>query len=170
MATACNEFEQDLVLYHYDELNGDARNRVTTHLRRCPGCASYLKELAALLPLTVIGDEPAEEFWQNYSREMRHKLVDLQKKKSWWQAVQTFVHPWTVPALAGTAVVALALTLTIGKKTTTTNEVINDAPSADQALIEVLPMAENLELFNNMDVLEDIDVLEILGISGNEAV
>ena len=165
MATVCTEFEQDLVLYHYGELSGETRDQIATHLHGCSGCASYLKELAALLPLTVIGDEPAEEFWQNYSREMRHKLADLQEKKSWWQAVQTFVRPWTVPALAGTAVVALAVTLTIGKKTTT-----DDAPTADQAMIEVLPMAENLELFNNMDVLEDIDVLEVIGISGNDAV
>ena len=170
MATACNELEQDLVLYHYGELSGEARDQIATHLRGCSGCASYLKELAALLPRTVIGDEPAEEFWQNYSREMRHKLADLQEKRSWWQTLQTFLRPWTVPALAGTAVVALALTLTIGKKTTTTNEALNDASSADQALIEVMPMAENLELFNNMDVVEDIDVLEDMGSSGNEAV
>jgi anti-sigma factor RsiW len=165
MATACNELEQDLVLYHYGELSGETRDQMAAHLRDCSGCAAYVKELAALLPLTVLGDEPAEDFWQNYSREMRHKLADLQEKKPWWQAVQTFVRPWTVPALAGTAVVALALTLTIGKKPTT-----DDALTADQALIEVMPMAENLELFNNMDVLEDIDVLEVMGISGNEAV
>ena len=170
MPTACNELEQDLVLYHYGELSGETRDQITTHLRNCSGCASYVKELAALLPLTILGDEPAEDFWQNYSREMRHKLADLQEKRSWWQALQTFVRPWTVPALAGTAVVALALTLTVGKKTTTTNEEIDDVPSADQALLEVMPMAENLELFNNMDVLEDIDVLEVLGSSGNEAV
>ena len=166
MATACNELEQDLVLYHYGELSGETRDRIATHLRDCSGCASYLKELAIILPLTIIGDEPAEEFWQNYSREMRHKLADVQEKKSWWKTVQTFVRPWTTPAFAAAAVVALALTLTIGKKTTTTN----DAPTEDQALIEVLPMAENLELLNNMDVLEDIDVLEVIGISGNEAV
>ena len=170
MATACNELEQDLVLYHYGELGAETRDHIATHLRECSGCASYVKELAALLPLTVLGDEPAEDFWQDYSREMRHKLADLQEKRSWWQALQAFLRPWTVPALAGTAVVAMALTLTIGKKTTTTNEALNDASSADQALIEVMPMAENLELFNNMDVVEDIDVLEDMGSSGNEAV
>ena len=164
MATACDEFEQDLVLYHYGELSGETRDHIATHLRGCSGCASYLKELAVLLPLTVIDDEPAEEFWQDYSREMRHKLADLQEKKPWWQSVLALLRPWTVPALAGTAVVALALTLNIGKKTTT-----NDAPTADQALIEVMPMAENLELLNNMDVLENIDVLEVMGSSGNEA-
>jgi len=163
MATACNEFEQDLVLYHYGELSGDSRDQLASHLRACPACASYLKELAALLPLTVNTDEPGQEFWQNYSREMRHKLADLQEKKSWWQAVQTALRPWTLPALAGTAVIALAITLNISNKTTT------DVPSADPALMEVLPMAENLELFNNMDVLENIEVLEVMEGSANEA-
>jgi anti-sigma factor RsiW len=163
MATACNEFEQDLVLYHYGDLSAEDRDRLATHLRACLGCATYLKELAALLPLTMNTDEPGEEFWQNYSREMRHKLADLQEKKSWWQALQTALRPWTLPALAGTAVIALAVTLNTSNQTTT------DVPSADQALMEVLPMAENLELFNNMDVLENIEVLEGMEGSGNEA-
>jgi anti-sigma factor RsiW len=163
MATACNEFEQDLVLYHYGDLSAEDRDRLATHLRACLACASYLKELAALLPLTVNTDEPGQEFWQNYSREMRHKLADVQEKKSWLQALQAVLRPWTLPALAGTAVIALAITLNISNKTTT------DVPSADPALMEVLPMAENLELFNNMDVLENIEVLEVMEGSANEA-
>ena len=163
MATACNEFEQDLVLYHYGDLSAEDRDRLATHLRACLACASYLKELAALLPLTVNTDEPGQEFWQNYSREMRHKLADVQEKKSWLQALQAVLRPWTLPALAGTAVIALAVTLNTSNKTTT------EVPSADPALMEVLPMAENLELFNNMDVLENIEVLEAMEGSGNEA-
>jgi anti-sigma-K factor RskA len=163
MATACNELEEDLVLYHYGDLSAEGRDRLATHLRSCPGCATYLKELAALLPLTVNTDEPNEEFWQNYSREMRHKLADMQEKKSWWQELQAALWPWTLPALAGTAVIALAVTLNTSNKTTT------DLPSTDPALMEVLPMAENLELFNNMDVLENIEVLEVMEGSGNEA-
>jgi anti-sigma factor RsiW len=163
MATACNEFEQDLVLYQYGELSAEGRDRLATHLRACPGCATYLRELAALLPLTVNTDEPGEEFWQNYGREMRHKLAELQEKKSWWQELQSALRPWTLPALAGTAVIALAVTLNTANKTTT------DVPVADPALMEVLPMAENLELFTNMDVLENIEVLEVMEGSGNEA-
>jgi hypothetical protein len=165
MSTVCNEFEQDLVLYHYGDLSADDRDRLATHLRACPGCATYLKELAALLPLTMNTDEPGEEFWQNYSREMRHKLADLQEKKSWWQELQAALRSWTLPALAGTAVVALAVTLNTANKTIP----INDVPAADPALMEVLPMAENLELFNNMDVLENIEVLEVMEGSANEA-
>jgi anti-sigma factor RsiW len=163
MATACNEFEQHLVLYHYGDLSAEDHDRLTTHLRACPACATYLKELAALLPLTGNTDEPGEEFWQNYSREMRHKLAQVQEKKSWWQEFQSALRPWTLPALAGTAVIALAVTLNTANKTTT------DVPAADPALMEVLPMAENLELFNNMDVLENIEVLEVMEGSGNEA-
>jgi hypothetical protein len=96
---------------------------------------------------------------------MRHKLAELQEKKSWWQELQEVVWPWTLPVLAGTAVVALALTLNTANKTT----VIDDGSTADPALMEVLPMAENLELINNMDVLENIDVLEVMEGSGNEA-
>ena len=165
MSMVCAELEQDLVLYHYGDLSGASRDRLATHLRACPGCATYLKELTALLPLTVNTDEPGEDFWQNYSREMRHKLAELQEKKSWWQELQEVVRPWTLPVLAGTAVVALALTLNTANKTT----VIDDGSTADPALMEVLPMAENLELINNMDVLENIDVLEVMEGSGNEA-
>lgn len=163
MSTVCNELEQDLVLYQYGELSAEDRERLATHLRACPGCATYLKELATLLPLTMNTDEPGEEFWQNYSREMRHKLADLQEKKSWWQELQSALRPWTLPALAGTAVIALAVTLNTANKTTT------DVPVADPALMEVLPMAENLELFNNMDVLENIEVLEAMEGSVKEA-
>ncbi|HEX2241693.1 MAG TPA: zf-HC2 domain-containing protein [Gammaproteobacteria bacterium] len=165
MSTVCNEFEQDLVLYHYGDLSADDRDRLATHLHACPGCATYLKELAALLPLTMNTEEPGEEFWQSYSREMRHRLADFQEKKSWRHALQAALRPWTLPALAGTAVVALAVTLNTASKTTS----VNDAPAADTALMEVLPMAENLELFNNMDVLENIEVLEVMEASANEA-
>jgi hypothetical protein len=165
MATACNEYEQDLVLYHYGDLEGSDLERVATHLAACAACASYLKELASLLPLTVKTDEPAEAFWQEYSREMRHKLTDLQENKSWWQTMIELVRPWTVPALAAATVVTLALTLTFGKKDSPPAHV----PDDDQPLMEVLPMAENLELFNNMDVLENIEVLEIMGSPDSDA-
>ncbi|MPZ77996.1 MAG: hypothetical protein GEU77_15920 [Deltaproteobacteria bacterium] len=165
MATACNEYEQDLVLYHYGDLHGTDRDQIATHVHGCAACASYLKELATLLPLTVKLDEPAEDFWHDYSREMRHKLAVFQEKKRWWQTVQESIRPWTIPALAATAVVALTLTLTSGKKHSTPTRM----PTEDQVLMEVLPMAENLELFNNMEVLESIDLLELIGSLDSDA-
>lgn len=166
MATECKEFEQELVLYHYGELSGSDRNNVAVHTRDCAHCALYLKELETLLPLTVQGDEPPEEFWQNYSREMRHKLADIQEIKPWWQTVRSYFRPWAISALATTAVIALALTLTLGKKTPAPN----DAPTDDEVFMEILPMADNLDLLNHMDVLDNMDLLEFMVSQGNNAV
>ena len=76
MATPCKEFEQDLVLYHYRELSEGARDNIASHTGGCKNCAAYLEELATLLPRTIEVDEPPKEFWQSYSREMRHKLAE----------------------------------------------------------------------------------------------
>lgn len=159
MASACTEREQDLVLYHYGELGGSERQQITAHLHGCAACARYLEELAVLLPQTVKYDEPGEQFWQDYSREMRHRMADLQEKPSWRQVAQAFLRSWTLPALATAGIVALALTITFGDKSFSPVE----APGDDEAFMEALPLAENLELIDNMEVLESIDSLEVMG-------
>ena len=166
MAAVCEEFEQDLVLYHYGELSGRERDKIAVHTHGCTQCALYLNELATLLPRTIKADQPPEEFWQSYSREMRHKLAEARETQSWWQKVSSYLQSWSLPALATTAVVALALTLTLGKKTPAPD----DRPTDDEAFMEILPMADNLDLLNHLDVLDDMDLLEIMGAQGNNPV
>jgi hypothetical protein len=45
----------------------------------------------------------------------------------------------------------------------------NDLPKDDAAMIEALPVAENLEFFKAMDVLDDLDLLESMGNQGDAA-
>ena len=163
--TACKEFEQDVVLYYYGELAGSERNAIESHVRDCEGCALSLRGLGSLLPRTVKADEPPANFWDNYSREMRHKLADLSERQSWWRSWRFSFRPLGIPALATTAVIALALTLTLGKSLWTPN----DVPTDDEAFMEVLPMAENLEFFKTMEVLDAMDLLEDLGKTANGA-
>lgn len=163
--SACTKFEQDLVLYYYGELEGSERNALESHIRDCEGCALSLRGLGSLLPRTVKADEPPPEFWHDYSREMRHKLADLRERKSWWRSWRFSFQPFAIPALATTAVVALALTLTLGKSLWTSKA----APTDDAAFLEVLPIAENLEFFTTMEVLDAMDLLEDLGKSPNGA-
>ena len=59
----------------------------------------------------------------------------------------------------------LALTLTFGKGIWQSN----DLPKDDAAMIEALPVAENLEFFKAMDVLDDLDLLESMGNQGDAA-
>jgi hypothetical protein len=162
MATPCKEFEQDLVLYHYHELGESARDKIASHTDGCKHCAAYLEELATLLPRTVEVDEPPEEFWQSYSREMRHKLAEARESQTWWQRVISYFQPWTLSALATTAVLAIALTLTLGRKSPAP-----DQPTEDEAFMEILPMADNLELLDYMEVLDNMDLLEMMSVQTN---
>lgn len=163
-ATACADLEADLVLFHYGDLDGGARERLQSHIAYCAGCSDYLKELTVLMPLTVKTDTPPQEFWMDYSRELRHKIDAAVDHKSWWQNITAIFQPRYLSALAAAAVVVLALTFTLGRGLWNGK---NDIP--DDELSEALPVAENLEFFRDMDVLDDLDLLEIMGNSANDA-
>lgn len=164
--TACKPFEEDLVLYYYGELGGNERTAVEDHLAACQPCRLYLKELETILPLAVEPDAPPQSFWDDYSREMRRKLAEASERRSWWRRVTLFSGPWAIPASATALVALLALTLTFGKGFWTSKEV----PRDDEAFMEILPMAENLEFFETMEVLDTMDLLENMTIAGKGSV
>jgi predicted anti-sigma-YlaC factor YlaD len=153
---ACENMEEHLVLYYYKELSGAQQTQVENHIKDCAPCRLYLQEMASILPSTVMNDDPPETFWTDYNREMRLKLSEVREKKAWWQSLLGLLQLWPRSALAMAAVVALALTITLGKTFWRSQE----SPPDDQALIEALPVAENLEFFENMEVLDAMDFLE----------
>ena len=163
---ACDQFEQELILYYYGELGPTDRTQLETHVAGCDPCRLYLKEMASLLPMTVAADDPPQAFWDDYSREMRHKLAAARESRSWWHNMAWRLQPWWVPVFATSAVIALALTLTLGKGLWQTKEV----PQDDEVFMETLPMAENLDFFSNLEVLDSMDLLEYIGSRGNGAV
>lgn len=161
--TACKNFEQELVLYYYGELSGAERSAVEAHVQSCAPCRLYLKAMQSILPLTVQPDEPPQAFWDNYSRELRRKLADIRDSKTGWRQWASWFQPWAAPILATTAVVVLALSLTLSKGFWRARE----APPDDEGFMEVLSMAENLEFYTNMELLDTLDLLEFLGSQGN---
>ena len=70
-----------------------------------------------------------------------------------------------LPAFATAAIIALALTFTLSKGLWPKN----DPAKEDVAVMELLPVAENLDFFKSMDVLDDLDLLESMGSQGNAA-
>jgi len=165
-ATACPKHEEDLVLFHYGDLAGAERAAVQTHVATCAGCATYLNELATLLPLTVKSDEPPQEFWMNYNRELRHKIDEAADKPSWWGNLSLIFRPRLITAFGASAVIVMALTFTLGRNYWPTN----DNPRDDDEVAVALPVAENLDFYSAMDDLDDLDVLELMSNpSGNPA-
>lgn len=157
---ACKDYEQDLVLYYYGEC--DERARIEAHLENCASCSRFLDELRELLPLTVKTDDPPQPFWDHYSREVRQKLVTEGGKNAWWEGIVSFLRPWRVPVFATALVFILAVTLTLTRGTWRSR----DIPPKEEAVLEVLPMAENLEFFKAMDFLDSLDLLEDMGGAG----
>jgi hypothetical protein len=161
LSTPCRKFEEDLVLFHYGDLRGPERDALQSHVSGCAGCSGFLKELGKLLPLMVKNDEPGQTFWDDYSRELRHKLAAAAENRPWWQSFTIF-QPRMISAAAAAAVVVVALVLTLGRGIWPTR----DVPHDDAAMMEALPLAENLEFFKAMDVLDDLDLLESMGSQG----
>jgi len=162
---ACAHQEENLVLLHYGDLAGTECDTLRSHLNSCAACKDYLQDLGKLLPLTIKTDEPPQTFWADYKPELRHKLDDAAQKPRWRQKLAPLLQPRLVPLLATAAVVALALTFTLGQNLWTTNEPAREAA----AMLEVLPVAENLEFFKTLDVLDDLELLEFMGSQGSAA-
>lgn len=158
---ACESMEPDLILYYYRELEGTEQRQVEDHIAVCEPCRTYVQEMTTFLPLAAKSDEPPQIFWDNYNREMRQKLAELKETKSWWRRLASLLQPWPVPAIAMATVAGLALTFTLGKGLRQNQ----DVTPADQDIIEVMPLAENLDFFKNMDVLDDLDLLDDAGSS-----
>ena len=165
LASACADQEENLVLLHYGELAGVEHRTLQNHLASCGRCQSFLQDLGRLLPLARETDVPPSTFWSKYDRELRNKLDDMAERPTWRQRLAAYFQPRAVPVFATAAIVALAVTFTVGRGLWPTAD-----PAPDKAtLLEVLPVAENLEFFRAMDVLDELDLLEVMGNQGNAA-
>ncbi len=160
---ACRHLEADLVLYYYGELSESARSNCEAHLKNCEACRASLAEMRSLLPVTAAHDEPAQAFWDDYSREMRQKLDSAAERNSWWRTIADYFRPIPIPALATAAVLLLALTVTFGKGLWRSSAPTPD----DESVMDVLPMAEQLDFFSDMELLDNLELLETLGGQGS---
>jgi hypothetical protein len=165
LASPCKDLEQDLVLLHYGDLGEVERDAAQRHVKACAGCAAYLDELDKLLPLTIKSDAPEHSFWNDYSRELRQKLDAAAERKFGWQSLAVLFRPRLISAFAGAAVIAVALVLTLDRGVRPFADLSRD----EEAILEVMPLAENLEFFKNMELLDDLDLLENMTGPGNAA-
>lgn len=162
---SCKGFEEDLVLYYYGECGAAERSRIEKHLEDCGTCKQFLADFSRLLPLTIKPDEPPQPFWESYSKEMRTKLASVEQRSPWWGALVSLFRPWPVLALATALVLILALTFTFGRRMWRSQ----DLPPEEEGMMEILPMAENLEFFKAMELLDSLDLLEAAGGFGSGA-
>lgn len=151
---ACEGYEQDIVLLYYGECPEEERRRVEAHLADCASCSRFLDELRRLLPMTAMQDDPPDSFWQDYSKEMRRRLAETEPRNSWRETLLSFLRPWPVPAMAAALVLALALTFAWKRERPA------QLSSEDEAILEVLPIVENLDFIQNLALLDSLEKRE----------
>lgn len=159
----CKEYEQDLILYYYGELGEGELNRTEAHLQACDSCRQTLEALGSLLPLTVKEDHPPQSFWDDYSRELRGKLDQVEEKEPWWDRIVSFIRPWPVPAAAAAIVILLALTVTLNRALRGPEQ----APPVNEEIFEIFRIADDVEFYRNLDLLDSMDMLEVPGAFSN---
>jgi predicted anti-sigma-YlaC factor YlaD len=163
LESACQGFEEDLVLYYYQDLSEADRGRLEEHVGECRRCGHFLDELAKLLSQAAgASQELPPFFWPQYSAEVMEKIQIAQRP--WWRNLMAPARLWMMPALGTAAVAVLALGLVFG------NRAWNPRPEAVATVPqELLVDAVNVEFFKSMDLLESLPVLEKMEASGKES-
>jgi len=151
LVKSCNEFETDLVLYAYGKIGTEERAGIEAHLDGCASCRNRQDELLRELATAPL-DFPPPQFWEEYSTQMRRKLaiVDEQKQKTL---------TWRKPfGLGGLTVLAASLVVVIALGMTLKDSIFSTGDeSQEDAMMQVLPIVQNLEFFESMHYLEMMD-------------
>lgn len=147
----CDEFETDLVLYAYDKIAPEERVGIEAHLDACASCRDRQDQLLQELATAPL-DFPPPQFWDDYSREMQQKLAVIDEERP---QPSTWLKPFSVrgiTAMAAGAVLVVALGIALKDSLFSSG----DGPQGE-AMMEVLPIVQNLEFFESMHYLEMMD-------------
>lgn len=86
----CEDFEKLLHLYLDGEINEKSSKEIEEHLLTCQSCAEKLRELKNLETEArrIKLPEPSPAYWENFTREVRNKII-LRRKKSIWSKIKS---------------------------------------------------------------------------------
>ena len=156
LQNACENFEEDLVLYYYGECDAIEQRRVGDHLNECGSCRGFLDDLRHWLPKVAQAEPMTPAFWENYYRETVSKLERREEKEPWWRFLFAPKPMWMVPAFGTVGMMLLVVGLLFGKGNLT-SFVQRPAANIPQ---EVLADEDQLQFFESMDMLESLGRLE----------
>ena len=143
---------QQLLLYHYAELDAASLQQVEQHLRDCPTCRAELSELQSLLnkmPSAVPELSPVE-----LDRFSARVMAQVQPRRRW------FAQPAWGLALAGVA--ALLITLNLHTLLPTSAPVpvkMSSIMTDDQDVLLNLDLLQSLELLEDFDLIQQLEQL-----------
>ena len=158
LATACKQYEEDLVLHYYGENGENESRRIEEHVANCHACRRFLDDLRSLLPQMADAQEMPQSFWDRYYRETIAKLAAQEERKNdrGWRWLLKPMQTWMVPAFGTAAVAVLVIGLVVGKG----NLRLFSEPRTQGIPHEILADQNQLQFFESMDMLEVLGRLE----------
>jgi len=140
---------EELVLFHYGDLDEESRSRVEAHLSGCPACQAELAEIGRMLSLFPRNEiELSTVEIQRFAARVSSR-APRRRRRAW---------PALGGALAAAAVLAVAL-LTLQPGGEVAPQVIAHTKVSRVADAEVV---RNLDLLQNLDLLENLETLQAL--------
>ena len=138
--SACKDYGELLVLYHYGDLRQSDSERVAAHLRSCPACAKELGEISGIL--AAVPEYIPTQF--ETARAVKGVMDSISAVRAGRWASRLL--PAYIAAAA--TVAAIALSVTVPK-------FIDRAPQENQILAQ-----SDWEVLENYDVIKDYEVIE----------
>lgn len=140
----CNE--EQLVLYHYDELTLPERQKVETHLQGCPDCRAELNDLQAAL---AIVPQMKLEFSEAEKLRFAEQVTDRVRRS-----------PRHLRAAWGGVFATAALVA--GVMFFSPADLPQSVVPSEPAVAE-FEMLEQLDLLQELDLLKELDLLQEMG-------
>lgn len=135
---------EELILFHYGELDGADKLRVEQHLQQCHSCGNELGKLRKFLALVPTG---VPELTASELRDFNSRVMAQLPRR------RRFGRPALGWALAG----ALVLMLTLNLRQQIEPHVPAPAPMvAEQEVLDQIELLQNLDLLENLDLLQQL--------------
>lgn len=142
----CEGYEEDLILYHYGELEPEKASATAAHMESCAACRAYMDELDRLLA-AVPADMPGRAAT---IRATGRVMAGIAPRRFEWRRR-------LVPASIALAALVSAVLFTVF------NPFVSDKPQTPEQMVmaqadpEVL---ENLDLLKDLNVIEELDTVQ----------
>jgi hypothetical protein len=136
---SCQDYQRQIVLDLYGELNEGEKVGLDTHLRQCDGCRQAVKEQTEFSN-TLAHEESAFEFPSDLLVESRRALADqldqIERKRSWWRVPAFSVVFTPMRMLESAALIAMGLAFGVY---ISNQQTVSAPPGADSIAMQTLP-------------------------------
>lgn len=105
---SCSEIEHELVAYHFNALDDDARHRMEAHLCACAPCVRAYVELKRAVETSEDAPKVSDAARTRLKRAVARELGIEDRKWSWWERPLALAVAASIVLAAGATTRALA--------------------------------------------------------------